>query len=499
MDDDASARQIIGFIKKKKSAFWEEEQRRRSLALFHDAARRVPAYKDFLKKNKVDSAKIRTFADFTHVPPVGKKEYLQKYPMEKLCWDGTLDRQFVFTATSGSTGKPFYFPRTGRLDWESSIAHQLFLEQGSCDPGEPTLVLVCFGMGVWIGGVLTYKAFEIAAKRGNYPVSILTPGINKDEIFKALTLLAPNYKQVVLAGYPPFIKDIFDEAADRGIDLGALHLRVLFAAEAFNEKFRDHIAAQANMKNICLDTLNVYGTADIGTMAYETPGAILVRRFSMLRRPLFERLFLSIEKTPTLAQYNPFFTSFESVGGEILLTGDNAMPLVRYAIGDHGGVHSFSEVAQAIREEGLDIYKEAAKAKIPLYELPFVYVYERKDLSVKFYGAIIYPEHVKMALQGRKVSGFVSGKFTMMVRSDKQHNQSLEVNVETRQGKMKEKNLRTLVEEAVLAELLKNNAEFRNNYLSIPHKVLPKVILWENGSPEYFRPGIKQRWVIRYT
>jgi phenylacetate-CoA ligase len=499
MNDDRSARQILNFVRTKKSAFWEKERERRMLVLFHDAARRVPAYKDFLKKNRVDHSKIKTIGDFEAVPPVSKKEYLRKYPMEDLCWDGTLKKQFVFTSTSGSTGEPFYFPRDARLDWESSIIHQLFLENSSRGSAEPTLVLVCFGMGVWIGGVLTYKAIEIAAKRGNYPVSILTPGISKDEIFKALKLLAPRYKQVILAGYPPFIKDVLDEAPEHHIDLRKLNVRVLFAAEAFSETFRDYVAEHTNMKNIFRDTMNVYGTADIGTMAYETPGAILIRRLAMKRKDVFEKLFTAIQKTPTLTQYNPLFTNFEAVDGEIFITGDNAMPLVRYAIGDNGGVYSFSELEHALGQTGFHLRSEVLKAKIPLYELPFVYVYERKDLSLKFYGAILYPEHVRAALQRKSLSGLVSGKFTMMVKFDKRNNQYLEIHVESRRGKLKDKKLRSLLEEVILEELLKNNAEFRNNYLSIPHKVKPRIVIRETGNPEYFRPGIKQKWVLKYT
>jgi phenylacetate-CoA ligase len=59
-------------------------------------------------------------------------------------------------------------------------------------------VIVGFGMGVWIGGLITYKAFEIAAKRLGHPVSIITPGINKQEIFHALRELAPQFKETII-------------------------------------------------------------------------------------------------------------------------------------------------------------------------------------------------------------------------------------------------------------------------------------------------------------
>src|SRR3989344_9517159 len=148
-----SAEQVLHFIRTKKDAFWSKIREQRPLELFHEAAKRVPAYKDFLKKNRINPAKIRTFKDFQLVPPVSKKNYLRQYPLEKLCWDGTLKKPLVWTATSGSTGEPFYFPRGEKLHEESSLVYELFFRQNTKSEKGPTLVIVGFGMGLWIGGL----------------------------------------------------------------------------------------------------------------------------------------------------------------------------------------------------------------------------------------------------------------------------------------------------------------------------------------------------------
>ena len=135
-----SAEQIMKLFSEKKSDFWVEEGRKRSLALFHEAAQRVPAYKDFLKKNHVDPKKVKTWDDFQQqVPIMSKKNYLRQYPLEKLCWDGSLNKPLVFTATSGSTGEPFYFCRQQQLDWQSSIIHEIFLQNSSYGAKKSTL------------------------------------------------------------------------------------------------------------------------------------------------------------------------------------------------------------------------------------------------------------------------------------------------------------------------------------------------------------------------
>jgi len=496
---DSSAQKILHLIRTKKDEFWSRERGRRPLALFHNAARRVPAYKDFLKKNKINPDKIRTFKDFKLVPPVSKKNYLRQYPLEKLCWDGHLNKPLVWTSTSGSTGEPFYFPRGERLDWEYSVLAELFLANSSYGAKGPTLVIVGFGMGVWIGGLITYKAFEIAARRGNHAVSIITPGINKKEIFHSLRNLSPHFAQTILVGYPPFVKDILDEAEEvEKINLKHLRLRILTAAEAYTEKFRDYLGRKAGIKNLLLDTLNIYGTADIGAMAYETPTSILIRRLSLSNKKLFHEIFKPIEKTPTLAQYNPFFITFESVEGDILLSGDSTIPLVRYAVGDHGGILSFNEAVQKLKEYDIDLKLEAKRAGISsyLYELPFVYVYERADFSTTLYGLQIYPETIREALLDKRLSRYLTGRFVMLTKFDAKQNQYLEINLELRKGKEVSKRFESEVCRKLVTHLRLKNSEFRELHDAIKDRALPRLICWPAGHTKYFPLGIKQRWVI---
>ena len=46
----------------------------------------------------------------------------------------------------------------------------------------------CFGMGAWVGGLITYQALRHIAEQYNYPLSLFTPGPNKKEIFEALPI-----------------------------------------------------------------------------------------------------------------------------------------------------------------------------------------------------------------------------------------------------------------------------------------------------------------------
>jgi phenylacetate-CoA ligase len=402
----------------------------------------------------------------------------------------------VFTATSGSTGEPFYFPRTYRIDWQASVIHELFFRQSQVSLDGPTLVMVCFGMGVWIGGLITYQSFEIMREHG-HPISIITPGINKIEIFKALKRLAPHYKQVIMIGYAPFLKDVLDEGPMYGVSFKKLNARFIFAAEAFTERFRDYLTKKATIRNERLDTMNIYGSADVGAMAFETPASILIRQIAMKKHRLFAELFHQIQRTPTLAQYVPSFITFEEENGGLFLTGDNVVPLVRYDIGDHGGIFTWSEILEKCKIHATDLQKEIRAARLGefVYKLPFVYVYERADLSTTLYGLQIYPETVREVLIERPMNKFLTGKLTLITRFDRNQNQYLEVNLECKKGKKINPRIKHITLAQITSNLRLKNSEFRELYNSLGNRVLPRLVFWPSEHPLYFKPGIKQKWV----
>ena len=202
-------------------------------------AKRVPAYKDVLRKNRINPSRITTIADFKNLPLLDKDTYLRRYPLEKLCWDGKLAKgQWVTAATSGSTGQPFYFPRQAAQNWQYGITAELYLRNNFDIQKKSTLYVNCFALGVWIGGIFTYDAMEVIRQRGDYALNVINPGLNKAEIVKAVRALGPHYDQVVLGGYPPFVKDVLDDGVRAGLDWKRYNMKFVFSAEGFSEDFR---------------------------------------------------------------------------------------------------------------------------------------------------------------------------------------------------------------------------------------------------------------------
>jgi phenylacetate-CoA ligase len=468
-----------------------------SFELFQRAAKNLPAYKQFLKTQDLDPSTIKQSGDFSRVPVTSKKTYLVPNKLEDLVWKENLAGLMLFCSTSGSTGEPYYFPRSEELSEQYSHAVENYLKYSSYGRGR-TLVLVGFGMGVWIGGVITQRAFEMAAERSRIPISILPTGYNKTEIFKALKKLAPQFEQTVVIGYPPFVKELVDEAPSEGVDLKKLQVRFFFAAEAFTETFRNYLCEHAGVGSALLDTLNIYGSADVGAMAYETPLSILIRRLAIEDPLLYREMFGQIEKTPTLAQFNPDYIEFEAQDDELLLTADSAMPLIRYAIGDHGGVLSYEHIRTLMSRYKINLDAEVVKAginKLVNKQHPFVYVYERTDLSVTLHGLIVYPEFIKEALLKPGMSKYFTERFTMATKTDIHHNQFLLINIELQKGVGVTVPIAEKALKAVKKSLIEKSSEFAEVAKSKRADELVKIELWPNGHPRYFAPGTKQKWV----
>lgn len=470
-----------------------------ALRLFHEMAKRVPAYKDFLKKNHINHKKIKNFKDFKNIPLISKDSYLKKYPLERLCWDGKFkESQWDISSTSGSTGEPFYFPRTDLQNEQYAASAELYLRNNFEIHKKSTLYINCFALGVWIGGIFTYEAIKTVSRHGNYKLTLINPGLNKIEILKTVKNLGPKFDQVILGGYPPFIKDVIDDGIKYGIRWKKYNIGIIFSAEGFCENFRNYIIKKTGIKNIYTGTLNHYGTVDQGTIAHETPLAILIRRMAVERPKLFNLVFREgISRLPTLAQYDPEMFFFEEINGGVVCSAYSGLPLVRYDLKDNGGVFTFEEIKKKFNDFGIDLMKEARKTGISdkIWHLPFVYVYERRDMSVSLSGANVYAENIKRALQNKLLYKFLTGKLSMNIRFNKNQDQYLEINLELKNGIKPNKNIKNLALNLIVKNLLKENSEYRAVYAFSKTRNTPKIILRPYEHPDYFRVGGKQKWV----
>jgi len=478
---------------------WIHRGEQRALHLFRLMAGRVPAYKDFLKAHRFSPYSVHGYEDFHKIPAIDKDNYLRKYPKEMMCWDGEFSgKQWVISTTSGSTGEPYYFPRESSQDWQYAITAELYLRSNFHIHERSTLYIVAFPMGAWIGGLFTYEALKIIADNGDYKLSIITPGIHKKEVISAVKQLGSSFDQVIIGAYAPFLKDILDDGVRAGIKWSDYNLGFVFSAEGFTEKFRDYVFRETGITDKLRGTLNHYGTVDLGTMAHETPEAILIRRELVSARRL-SVLFPEIKRQPTFGQYNPELFHFEDVDHDLFCTAYSGLPLVRYDLKDYGGVMTRQEVHRRMKEADMSVNSSLGQHRIKslTWNLPFVYVYERNDFSVSYYAFLIYPDMVRRALQVDKVSKKITGKFTMIVNYDEDGRQRLNIHIETKPEAGDKEALKSELQDMAHAALLRESSEYQEVERMIGDDIKPIIHLWDYEDPTFFRTGVKQKWVIK--
>ncbi len=422
-----------------------------ALALFQTVAASVPAYQSFLSEQGIDPAAVRSFADFQALPLTTKENYLRRHALADLCRDGRLESCDMVAVSSGSTGQPTFWPRF--LADEFQIAprfEQVFHDSFGAD-SRRTLAVVCFALGTWVGGMYTASCCRHLAAKG-YPITVISPGNNKEEIFRVVAELGQSFEQVVLLGYPPFLKDIIDSGIARGVEWRRYNIKLVMAGEVFSEEWRGLVGERMGSQNPCYDSASLYGTADAGVLANETPLSIRIRRF-LAERP----------------------------------------DVIRYHIADTGGLLMYDAMLRFLAEWGFDpVAALGGEGARGIRELPFVYVFGRSHFTISYFGANIYPENVTIGLEQPVIKEWVTGKFVLESKEDADRNRFLSVVVELAPEVAGGAERERAIAESILAQLRRLNSEFAN-YVP-PEYQLPRVTLAPAGDPEWFPIGVKHRY-----
>jgi phenylacetate-CoA ligase len=462
------------------------------LSLFRSLSTNVPAYRAFLREHQIEPDSIQTLADFQSLPLTTKANYIQGYPLNELCRHGKLESCDMVAVSSGSTGKPTFWTRFISDEFQIATRFEQIFHDSFQSDRHSTLAVVCFSLGTWIGGMYSASCCRHLAAKG-YPITVVTPGNNQTEIFRVVRELAPYFQQTVLLGYPPFLKDIIDRGISEGINWQQYQIKLVMAGEVFSEEWRNLVAERIGSTNPCFDFASLYGTADAGVLANETPLSICIRRF-FADRPEAARELFGESRLPTLVQYDPFSRFFETDRGTLLFSGDNGIPLIRYHIADTGGLLSYDRLLQFLQDWGFNPLNKLNYSENKIIRpLPFVYVFGRSQFTVSYFGANIYPENIAVGLEQADIRDWVTGKFVMEVKEDEDKNRFLAIavelaaNIETSQQKQQ------AIANSILQQLLRLNSEFAN-YVPQQYQQ-PQITLLPLGDPNYFPIGVKHRYV----
>ncbi len=464
-----------------------------ALGVYAQTARTVPAYQAFLAEHGLVPQKTPSHDDFLRLPPLTKQNYLLRHSLPDLCRNGRLEDCDMIAVSSGSTGSPCFWPRF--LTDELAIAvrfEQIFHDSFRADERR-TLVVIGFALGTWVGGMYTAACCRHLATKG-YPLMVITPGNNREEIFRVVQELGPLYDQVVLCGYPPFLKDVVDAGRVRGIDWTPYRIKLVMAGEVFSEEWRALVGERVGMRDIYADSASLYGTADAGVLGNETPLSICIRRY-LAQRPEASRALFGESRLPTLVQYDPHSRFFEAQDGQLLFTGDNGIPLVRYNILDTGGLVPYTQMLAFLASTGFDPLAELGPERRGIRPLPFVYVFGRSNFTISYFGANIYPENITVGLEQPEIREWVTGKFVLEAQEDTDRNRSLAITIELAPGLTADTNREQAAAASILTHLLRLNTEFAS-YVPAEYQ-RPLITLLPTADPDYFPLGVKHRYTRR--
>ena len=171
----------------------------------------------------------------------------------------------------------------------------------------------------------------------------------------------------------------------------------MLGGEGNSEGLRDYLSSHFE------PVYSGYGATDVEIgLAGETPISVGIRREARRNEKLRRRVFGADSRLPMLFQYNPLMHHIVvSEGDELIftITRLNVLtPRVMYNIHDEGGVATYADMRDRFARAGMDLGAVLPPGAEQPLELPFMWIYGRKDSTVSVMGANIYPEDIEQCL-----------------------------------------------------------------------------------------------------
>lgn len=310
-----------------------ENSKKRVLEVFHFAAKKVPAYRDFLSKHGINPRKIRTIIDFhDHVPILTKKDLFVDYSLKDWSVNGDYGSPVSFFVSSGFSGTYSYGINDERR-YKKSTLHSEFLLNIVFDIfKKKTIVLNCH-----LGGL------RLPVRR----LSILEVSAQTKAVLDFLDKLSGDFDQFLVMGEQQFIKDLVEEGIYRGFDWNRQQIYFITGGEFMPESLRSHMASLLKWDFNDPSRGMIYSNFGITEIALsmfnENICTIRIRRAAdkdkNLRREIFGREDLNY--TPSIMHYFPQNIYVESLllGGSSQLVVSSLymnrkMPIIRYSTDD---------------------------------------------------------------------------------------------------------------------------------------------------------------------
>ncbi|HOK35062.1 MAG TPA: hypothetical protein PLY02_02860 [Candidatus Pacearchaeota archaeon] len=467
----SNPKRAIWFMTSMKPDFWEKQGENLALKTFHEAAEKVPAYRDFLKKHEIqDHTKIKTIDDFKkYVPLTTKENYTNQYSLQERSKPSS-SFPFIFSTSGGTTGKPLLQSHFQKEFDPSSI--KIYLEYLLDFSEKKVLYINAFALGTWYASIVaTLFSIEIG-KNSKYQLSVALCGLSPETIVGLLEETGKFYDFVIISTYPSFFRLIIQEGDKRKLNWEDYKIIPLCAGEPLTWNFKNFLSEKLHI-NLISEIIDMYSASETGIMAISTPFSNLFQKIFLNNSSKFKQHF-------SVFQYIPLLVYIEEINNELIITRNFEfcqLPIIRYRIKDRGEVKKFNEIEKNIEIEEL---KENRFSKKPI-KWPFVFLKGRTDQAVICLGANIYPEQVKIAIDSLGENFINNFKIGI---EEKENNPHFVVYLETLPG-ISFKNQNKIIKKYhdVILNTLLNDIDFKDAYQKSPQFVDPliKIFTFRQG------------------
>lgn len=470
------SRKDIESFSKVPTETWMKLGEQKALETFQTAAKAVPAYRDFLKKNKVNPEKIKTYEDFKKVPLTTKDNYFRNYQLEKLVMGGDLSKATVIHSSSGSTGKPLYWPKLPIQDVNTYKGVELLYVNYFNIDKVKTLLINCFSMGPWPAGEIVHTASKMMGDKG-LNISVISPGLQSDLFFGFLNDLSEKFEQTIIAGYPSYLKTLIEEGIERGINFKKYNIRMLTGGEKFSENWRNFMCRATGNKQAHTFVASVLGSSETGVTSISTPFTDLIRIYLGKNSKLSETIF-DRKDIPSITQFLPPAKQVEIINNQIVVSSLGLLPLVRYDTKDLGKILTPEEFVSLLPKKFNDFYKSN---NVMRSNLPILTISGRSDGTLSFYALNIYPEQITQIIESAEVKKYITGKTIIQSTESKKSEPTLELELELKTGTRAHQNLKNNLQEILTNKLADINSEYAHLLKTVGKKAKLNISLKDNG------------------
>jgi len=349
-------------------------------------------------------------------------------------------------------------------------------------------------MGVWTAGDMNGFANKFLALKYRNSSSI-SPGIDIDNALWTLEGIARDFDQVIIYGYPPFLKDLVDQMPKKVIR--GTEIKLVAYGEPFSESWREYVAKKLGAKEIHRTVASLLGSSEGGLVGSEMAGAIVVRRAAKRSQELRRELFGS-DLIPSLVQFSPMSKYMEVVNLQLVMTNKGGLPLIRYDTRDVGGLLDAETIDTQFKKVlNKSYFAELKRLKISHTNLPYVYLFGRSDYSATIYGITISPDQIKDVLVGSKaLNSKLTSRFTLKTVYNERGDQYLELVCELRKNIGASGARSASLGRIIANKLTKVSTEYGKLLSSMGERVFPKVVTKRYGDTQYFSSKNKQKYLI---